>query len=399
MAIFKRGKIYWYHFWFSGQHVQESTKQGNPRVARQMEAARCTALAKGEVGIRERKAIMLRDFLKQDFLPYVEAQFKDAKPATLRYYQYGALSLQECAIAELNLSDITDQHAKQYAAKRAKLSPSTISCGLRTLRRALSLAYQWDKLDRMPKLSLAKGERQRELVLSDAEITLYLEACPQPWRDAATVMLGTGLRPSEVLSLRWERIHLNGNGGLLQIAEGKSRAARRMLPIVPAVSDALKARLLAQGRPGEGWTFPAKGECGHLGRDTAKTFHARALASIKVEAAKEGKETPVKPFPPYTLRHTALTRLAEAGCDAFTLARIAGHSSITITQRYCHPQADAIERAFAKVTYSGANVGDSVRHVATGNPAKKECPPTYMPIAPRADLSNGDEFCRVEVSP
>jgi hypothetical protein len=34
----------------------------------------------------------------------------------------------------------------------------------------------------------------------------------------------------------------------------------------------------------------------------------------------------------------------------FTLARIAGHSSITITQRYVHPQADAIERAFQQVT-------------------------------------------------
>jgi site-specific recombinase XerD len=52
-------------------------------------------------------------------------------------------------------------------------------------------------------------------------------------------------------------------------------------------------------------------------------------------------------FQPYTLRHTALTKLARAGCDAFTLARIAGRSSITITQRYVHPQADAIERAFA----------------------------------------------------
>jgi hypothetical protein len=39
--------------------------------------------------------------------------------------------------------------------------------------------------------------------------------------------------------------------------------------------------------------------------------------------------------------------LAQAGCDAFTLERIAGHSSITITQRYVHPQVDAIERAFA----------------------------------------------------
>jgi site-specific recombinase XerD len=57
----------------------------------------------------------------------------------------------------------------------------------------------------------------------------------------------------------------------------------------------------------------------------------------------------VAAFEPYCLRHTALTRLAQAGCDAFTLARIAGHSSISITQRYIHPQTDAIERAFTQL--------------------------------------------------
>jgi len=50
----------------------------------------------------------------------------------------------------------------------------------------------------------------------------------------------------------------------------------------------------------------------------------------------------------YTLRHTALTNLGEkARGDVFVLARIAGHSSITVTQRYIHPQADAINRVFA----------------------------------------------------
>jgi site-specific recombinase XerD len=66
----------------------------------------------------------------------------------------------------------------------------------------------------------------------------------------------------------------------------------------------------------------------------------------------------VKKFEPYCLRHSALTRLAEAGCDAFTLARIAGHSSITITQRYCHPQAEAIQSAFRKMA-GGHNFGHS----------------------------------------
>ncbi len=354
MAIFKRGRIYWYHFIFYGRHIQESTKQANPRTARQMEAAHRTALAKGEVGFREQKSISLRDFLKQDFLPFVESQFKETKPNTLRYYEYGAETLRQASFGELNLSQITDQHAGQYSAKKAKLSPSTVNCGLRTLRRALSLAHQWGKLDRMPKITLAKGERQRDRVLSDAEVSIYLDACLRPWKEAATVMLGTGLRPSEVLSLRWERIQLNGVGGLLQIADGKSKAARRMLPMVPAVYAALKALWIAQGSPESGWTYPAEGKSGHLNRDTAKTYHRRALESVEQKAKEEGKQNPVKPFPPYTMRHTALTRLAEAGCDAFTLARIAGHSSITITQRYCHPQADAIERAFAKLSSSGS---------------------------------------------
>jgi integrase len=116
------------------------------------------------------------------------------------------------------------------------------------------------------------------------------------------------------------------------------------------VHHALNARWNKQEKPQNGWIFPADSKSGHLDRDTAKTFHSKALATIESEAKKQEKQNPVKAFPPYTMRHTALTRLAEAGCDAFTLARIAGHSSITITQRYCHPQADAIERAFLKMT-------------------------------------------------
>src|SRR5215813_5931402 len=54
MSIYKRGGRYWIHFVWNGEHIQESTKQGNPRVARQIEAAKRTQLAKGEVGIKEK---------------------------------------------------------------------------------------------------------------------------------------------------------------------------------------------------------------------------------------------------------------------------------------------------------------------------------------------------------
>jgi hypothetical protein len=42
-----------------------------------------------------------------------------------------------------------------------------------------------------------------------------------------------------------------------------------------------------------------------------------------------------------------LTRLGGAACDAWTLARIAGHSSIAISARYVHPSEDAVMNVFS----------------------------------------------------
>ena len=47
MAIYKRGKVYWYKFTWNGKAIRESTKQGNDKVARQMEAAHRTSLGQG----------------------------------------------------------------------------------------------------------------------------------------------------------------------------------------------------------------------------------------------------------------------------------------------------------------------------------------------------------------
>jgi hypothetical protein len=56
MAVYKqpKSKYWWYKFTWNGEPIRESTKQTNKRVAETMEAARRTALAKGEVGIRDR---------------------------------------------------------------------------------------------------------------------------------------------------------------------------------------------------------------------------------------------------------------------------------------------------------------------------------------------------------
>jgi integrase len=118
--------------------------------------------------------------------------------------------------------------------------------------------------------------------------------------------------------------------------------------MMPAVYSALKARWETAGKPEEGWMFPAGSREGHLNKDTAKDHYKKAIDQANAKARADGARE-IVPFQPYFLRHTALTQLANCGCDVFTLARIAGRSSITITQRYVHPQADAIEKAFQQV--------------------------------------------------
>ena len=54
-------------------------------------------------------------------------------------------------------------------------------------------------------------------------------------------------------------------------------------------------------------------------------------------------------FVVHSLRHTMLTRIGLLGVDAFTIMKIAGHSSITISQRYVHPSPESVERAFEKL--------------------------------------------------
>ena len=72
MSIRKRGNKYWYRFMWKGAWVEKSTRQGNANIARQIEAAHRTALAKGELGIVERPAVpTLRKFAEESFLPYI----------------------------------------------------------------------------------------------------------------------------------------------------------------------------------------------------------------------------------------------------------------------------------------------------------------------------------------
>jgi hypothetical protein len=144
--VYKRGRVWWYKFACNGNPVRESTKQTNKRVAEQIEAARKTALAKGEVGIRDRAPVpTLREFAERDFMPFTESRFQN-KPKTLEYYTSGVKNV--IAFIPLGNSTMDTIAAGKIAAFVAKkrdagLQVTSINRQLEVLRRMLRLATEW----------------------------------------------------------------------------------------------------------------------------------------------------------------------------------------------------------------------------------------------------------------
>jgi integrase len=147
----------------------------------------------------------------------------------------------------------------------------------------------------------------------------------------------------------WDSITwVNGRNGTLLVTHGKTKAARRVIPMTPRVRHILETRWYATGKPAEGWIWPAPTKSSHVEPSTLKKQHAKALRMSKV-----------RPFVLYSARHTFLTRLGENGCDTWTLARIAGHSSIAISARYVHPSEDAVLTAMSRI--GGHNSGHNAQ--------------------------------------
>jgi integrase len=361
MSVYKQAKSkkWWYKFNWNGETIRESTKQTNKRVAEQMEAAHRTALAKGEVGIRERKVVpTLKEFADRDFLPFVRSTFA-AKPKTLAFYENGVGRLLDFdPLARARLDGITNE-VVEYVTKRQEakgkrgrpLQVRSLNCELQVLRRMFHLAEEWGKVEKaLPTVKMLPGERHRERVLTPEEEAVYFAAAksekmerhsdPRLLHDVASVLLDCALRPEECFRLRPENVR----DRRIEIQYGKTDNARRRIPMTPRVAAILDMRLTKSA--GNEWVFPAATKSGHIEPSSLKKQHLNAITEATRMLQKEtgSGDAKFEGFELYTLRHTCLTRWAPH-MDPWTLAYLAGHRDMNITKRYIHPQEQTIRAA------------------------------------------------------
>jgi integrase len=173
-------------------------------------------------------------------------------------------------------------------------------------------------------------------VFTLAQMTMWSDdQDPTTWLFVAIAM-GTGMRHSEILRIRWEDIDAESR----RIYIGKAKAGQREQPIPPALASRL-IREREQRDDQEGWLFPTT-------TANAKHPHRQSMAEQFARAVKRAKLDTTK-VTPHILRHTAITGLVRAGVDLPTIQRISGHKTLAMVLRYTHLSDDHIDQAVAKL--------------------------------------------------
>jgi integrase len=282
------------------------------------------------------KVPTLSDFSVQ-FLNYLPSR---VKPGSFRLYCTCWVHLANSPLARLRLSEISRSVVDRFAQEKLSsgLAVITVNSILRTLRRALLLAHEWEVISKRPIVKLLPNENRRTFVVDEATEARLVAHFGQHdlMRHIIPFACDTGLRAGEIAALKWTDVVLTDNPSVT-VREGKTRFARRTVPLTQRTAASL--RLL----------FASPAACGYIfsryeGRHplTVEWMSGRFKRSRRALVISEECVF-------HSLRHTCATRLGAAGASAFEIQRLMGHSSIEISARYTHPEQDQLRAAIARM--------------------------------------------------
>lgn len=222
-------------------------------------------------------------------------------------------------------------------------SSSTILRRYSLLRNYFSFLNEEDILhEEIPDVDKPKSSKRLPFVMSNEEVDELLEAPDiskdNGMRDRAMleIMYATGLRVSELLSLRFR--NLNMQNGLITVY-GKGNKQRS----VPVSSFALEFLRKYMDGPRKRVKGSKDTDIIFLNRDGKALSRTYFFMQVKRYAEEKGIDSSVSP---HTLRHCFATHLLENGASLRAVQEMLGHSNIATTQIYTEVSTKRIMSAY-----------------------------------------------------
>lgn len=253
------------------------------------------------------------------------------KPSALRSYER-ALNLRILpALGHLRLSAVERNDVQDLVDHMLAqgLDPSTVKNTLNPLQAIYRRALKRGQVAINPTaaLDVPKPRGRRDRVATPTEAAQLIEALPPEDRALWATAMYAGLRRGELRALRWQDV--NHATGIIRVErawddkegpiEGKTRAARRTVPIAGVLRDHLLAHRVRTLATPDTLVFAASAG----GPFEPSTANRRARA--------EWKRAQLKPIGLHECRHTFASLMIAGGVNAKALSTYMGHASVTIT--------------------------------------------------------------------
>ena len=321
-------------------HVRKSSKDWTKKDAESYHRLVMNQLADGTFGQRpsEGRSITMDDFLEEYAQRHLDVR---CAPSTVRTWRpvldlYIRPFFGEMRLAEITQRVIEDFVKSQQAVKKPsgerRLANSTINKNLDLLSSILNKAKHWEYIDRVPKI-----ERLTVRQASDGEALLFLDFgeaelfVAAAGDDAPILELGlhTGLRPGELLGLKWKDINFERKTLTVRRTrsagdEGPTKAGyHRQIPLNRAAVEALRAT--ERSRLRGPYVFSIA--------DSGLPLTRKQLAKQVRDACQNAG---IKVVTPKALRHTFASHLVMHNVSLEAVRLYLGHSSTRVTQRYVH---------------------------------------------------------------
>ena len=227
---------------------------------------------------------------------------------------------------------------------RLSHAPSIANMVVGTLSLMYRLAGDWGLVSEgcNPCRSVVKyPHRKRERFLTDEEFIrlgqvvdeVETEVGASPAAVAAIrLLMLTGCRKSEILTLRWEHVALDA--GELRLRDSKTGA--RVISLPPMAVKLLAG--LPRG-PDSPWVIPGRYPGTHL-RDLADAWKViRTLARLDDVRFHD-------------LRHSFASRAVALGESSLMIGKLLGHSQVETSTRYAHFARNSVDKSAARIADS-----------------------------------------------
>jgi integrase len=335
MAVYRRGRIWWYNFEFQGRKIQESTGFTNKTAALRVEAKRKADLLDRRAGFTKSKLAPKFEEYVEQFLKWSQLQHK---PKTHELHDLNCQTLKRFFSGKY-LDEVTMEMVEDFKSARKQerlrwskdrfVTGATVNRALTTLKLLYHQAERSSYAVKNPVVGVAMFSEPLDSmrVITFEEQASYLSKASQPLRDIAEIILDTGMRPEEVFRIRVENIDLRQK--TIFNPFGKTKAARRTIPMTDDVACLLKARIKKLEKKETPFVFPSPYNF-QKPIGSVKKAHRSAVIRAKIKGH----------FRLYDARHTFATRAVASGADLPTLSALLGHAGILMTMRYVHPAAE-----------------------------------------------------------